>query len=107
MSCTSNWADDYLTTDEKYDINLSKSEVEAIIALKSRLQDINVNNSSQLAQDIQNAIYQSARANAIEPIRFFKLLYKMLINNTSGPRLGNYILNLGIIRTISILNSYL
>ena len=58
-------------------------------------------------QDIQNAIYQSARANAIEPIRFFELLYKMLINNTSGPRLGNYILDLGIIRTISILKSYL
>lgn len=107
LSCASNWADDYLTTDEKYDINLSESEVEAIIALKSRLQDINDNNSSQSAQDIQNAIYQSARANAIEPIRFFELLYKMLINNTSGPRLGNYILDLGIIRTISILKSYL
>jgi lysyl-tRNA synthetase class 1 len=107
IECACNWADDYLGSDEKFDIALSVSEVRAINELKSRLQDINDRNASELAQDIQNAIYQSARANTIEPKKFFELLYKILINNTNGPKLGSYILDLGIKRTIEILDSYI
>lgn len=107
IECACNWADDYLKLDEKFDLTLSVSEIRAINELKSKLQEINDKNASESAQDIQNAVYQSARANAIEPRKFFELLYKILINNTNGPKLGSYILDLGIKRTLGILDSHI
>jgi lysyl-tRNA synthetase, class I len=51
-------------------------------------------------------IYETSNQNEEEPRKIFKLMYKMLINANSGPRLGGYITDLGLHRTRSILDSY-
>nr|MBA3750577.1 lysine--tRNA ligase [Nitrosopumilus sp.] len=49
-----------------------------------------------LNQKIQTIIYTKSKENNILPKDFFKLFYKILINAERGPRLGNYIVDLGI-----------
>jgi lysyl-tRNA synthetase class 1 len=49
-----------------------------------------------LNQKIQTIIYTKSKENNIQPKDFFKLFYKILINAERGPRLGNYIVDLGI-----------
>jgi lysyl-tRNA synthetase, class I len=49
-----------------------------------------------LSQKIQTVIFTNAKENNIEPKDFFRLFYKILINAERGPRLGNYIVDLGI-----------
>jgi lysyl-tRNA synthetase class 1 len=49
-----------------------------------------------LSQNIQTIIFTNAKENNIEPKDFFRLFYKILINADRGPRLGNYIVDLGI-----------
>ena len=56
---------------------------------------------------LQSKVYDIARNNGMEPKELFTLLYKMLINSDRGPRIGNYILDLGIERTNNILQRYL
>jgi lysyl-tRNA synthetase, class I len=58
------------------------------------------------AEKIQQLIYETSNQNEEEPRKIFKLMYKMLINADSGPRLGGYITDLGLHRTRSILDSY-
>jgi lysyl-tRNA synthetase class 1 len=43
----------------------------------------------------------------MEPKELFTLLYKILINSDRGPRIGNYVLDLGVERTNNILQKYL
>ena len=49
-----------------------------------------------LAQEVQTIIFNNAKGNNLQPKEIFKLLYKILINTEKGPRLGNYIVDLGI-----------
>ena len=56
---------------------------------------------------LQSKVYDIARNNGMEPKELFTLLYKMLINSDRGPRIGNYILDLGIERTNNTLQRYL
>jgi lysyl-tRNA synthetase, class I len=54
-----------------------------------------------LSQKIQTVIFTNAKENNIEPKDFFRLFYKILINAERGPRLGNYIVDLGIRNVIN------
>lgn len=56
-----------------------------------------------LAEKIQTIIYNNAKIYNIQPRDLFKLLYKLLINAERGPKLGNYIIELGINNVTSIL----
>ena len=47
------------------------------------------------------------KKNETEPKNFFKLLYQILINSDRGPKLGNYLVDLGIARTCEIIEKYL
>ncbi|MCJ7637728.1 MAG: hypothetical protein MUO21_09595 [Nitrososphaeraceae archaeon] len=60
-----------------------------------------------MANDIQTLIYETSKKNEIEPKNFFKLLYQILINSDRGPKLGNYLVDLGIARTCEIIEKYL
>ena len=44
---------------------------------------------------IQNAIFNAAKNNGIQPSGFFKTLYKILMGAPQGPRLGPYVLAMG------------
>ncbi|MDQ4074051.1 MAG: lysine--tRNA ligase [Thermoproteota archaeon] len=54
------------------------------------------NQSPDLSQEVQNMIFNKAKGNGLEPRELFKSFYKVLINSDRGPRLGNYIVDLGI-----------
>ena len=56
------------------------------------------------ADEIQNAIFESAKIHNIKPRDFFKILYQILLNTDQGPKLGPYIHTIGvdhIIKTLS------
>ncbi|MGI0043974.1 MAG: hypothetical protein ACRD47_09705, partial [Nitrososphaeraceae archaeon] len=45
---------------------------------------------------IQTEIFSIAQRRGLQPKGYFKMLYKILINAEKGPRLGNYIVDMGI-----------
>ena len=47
------------------------------------------------ADKIQNAIFNTAKTNGIQPGTFFRTLYKVLMGAPQGPRLGPYVLTMG------------
>ena len=63
----------------------------------------NNNNDDELAQQIQSIIFHNAKSNNLQPKEVFRLFYQILINSERGPRLGNYIADLGISNVIPIL----
>ena len=46
-------------------------------------------------EDLQNAIYQIAKGDDIEPKEFFKVLYQIILSTTRGPKIGPFILDIG------------
>jgi lysyl-tRNA synthetase class 1 len=52
--------------------------------------------TDKLYQQVQTIIFQKSKENGIQPKDFFRLFYSILINAEKGPRLGNYIVDLGI-----------
>jgi lysyl-tRNA synthetase class 1 len=52
--------------------------------------------TEELYQQVQTIIFQKSKENGIQPKDFFRLFYRILINAEKGPRLGNYIVDLGI-----------
>ncbi len=59
--------------------------------------------SNDLSQEVQNMIFNKAKGNGLEPRELFKSFYKVLINSERGPRLGSYIVDLGIDNVIRII----
>jgi len=45
--------------------------------------------------DLQNEIYQIAKANNIQPKDFFKALYKIILGTDKGPKIGPFIIDIG------------
>lgn len=102
-----NWADDYLVSDEIFEIPLAKDEKIAIMDLVKEFESYSGRDPSpELQTDLQNMIYVTARRNKLDPRKFFKLMYRLLINSESGPKLGNYIVDLGVERVRGILIKY-
>jgi lysyl-tRNA synthetase class 1 len=66
-----------------------------IIAKNQENSTIHINPEEQ-SQQIQTLIFLKSKENNIEPKEFFKLFYKILINTERGPKLGNYIVDLGM-----------
>jgi lysyl-tRNA synthetase class 1 len=62
---------------------------------------------SDSPKNLQSKVFDIARDNGMEPKEFFTLLYKIMINSDRGPRIGNYVLDLGVERTNNILQKYL
>jgi lysyl-tRNA synthetase, class I len=105
----SNWGDDNTTTnDEKFEIRLSNVQRKAVQELIESIRPFaGLPDSSDNAKNLQSNIFSIARANGIEPKEFFALLYRMFLNTDRGPRIGNYLLDLGINRATSQLKRYL
>jgi lysyl-tRNA synthetase class 1 len=83
-----NWAKD-LTEIKETTIKLSIREVSAIQKL------IRVLQTKADENQIQSAIFSTAREHNIQPSQFFKTLYTILLGAPEGPRLGPYIIAMG------------
>ena len=109
------WAQDFEDDDNlEYDEDSMKIEIESkhkkaicdvLLQLNKISNDIEKSTTNQdtdaLNQKIQTIIFTNAKENKIEPKDFFRLFYKILINAERGPRLGNYIVDLGIKNVIN------
>ena len=102
----SNWADDILIDEEKYDLTLEDNKKEAIHELVSYLEDYKEKNHDNSSNDIQTIIYEISKKYSIRPKDFFRLLYKILIHTDRGPKLGNYIVDIGISKACEIIKKY-
>jgi lysyl-tRNA synthetase class 1 len=105
----SNWADDNIAREEKFDVKLSDAQRKTIADLIEAIRPFaKVQSSSpDNAKDLQSKVFDVARNNGMEPKEFFTLLYRMFLNAERGPRIGNYFLDLGIERAASVLQRYL
>ncbi|MDW0152404.1 MAG: lysine--tRNA ligase [Nitrososphaeraceae archaeon] len=99
-----NWSDDHIST-EKFDVVLTEKEKMIIRKILESLEIAN-SESNLDPEKIQQMIYETSKENEEQPRKIFKLMYKMLINADSGPRLGGYISDLGLNRIHSLLDSY-
>jgi len=99
-----NWSDDHTST-EKFDVVLTEKEK---LIIRKILKDLDSEDtrSNLDAEKIQQLIYETSKVYDEQPRKIFKLMYKMLINADSGPRLGGYIIDLGMQRIRSILEPY-
>jgi lysyl-tRNA synthetase, class I len=84
----SNWTRDFEEIKET-DVTLTNEEKKAVTELITKLEAEND------PDQIQNAIFNSAKDNGIQPSSFFKLLYRILMGAPQGPRLGPYVLTMG------------
>lgn len=88
-----NWAEDFKTI-EQAKPTLTPNEEKAIRELITFIK------TSRSPEEIQSEIFQAARRNGIKPPEFFKTLYKILIGSDRGPRLGPYIVDIGIEKAV-------
>jgi lysyl-tRNA synthetase class 1 len=104
----SNWADDNMAKDEKFEVRLSDSHIKAVQELIEAIRQFGpLRDTADNAKNLQSKVFDIARANDIEPKEFFTLLYRMFLNADRGPRIGNYLLDLGIDRATSMLERYI
>jgi lysyl-tRNA synthetase class 1 len=83
-----NWIRDFEEIKET-DVTLTGEEKKAITELIAQLE------IEEEPDKIQNAIFNAAKNNGIQPSGFFKMLYKILMGAPQGPRLGPYVLAMG------------
>jgi len=105
----SNWADENnAKSDEKFEVQLSDLHIKAVQELIEAMRPFaGTPDSPENAKILQSTVFSIARANGIEPKEFFTLLYRMFLNSDKGPRMGNYILDLGIDKATSMLKKYI
>jgi len=83
-----NWIRDFEEIKET-EVTLTIEEKRAVIELIAKLE------TEDEPDKIQNAIFNAAKNNSLQPSSFFKTLYRTLIGATQGPRLGPYMLAMG------------
>jgi len=104
----SNWGDDNDAKAEQVEIQLSDLHVKAVRELIEAIRPFtDLPDSPDNSKNLQSTVFSIARANNIEPKEFFALLYRMFLNSEKGPRIGNYILDLGAGRAADMLTKYL
>jgi lysyl-tRNA synthetase class 1 len=91
-----NWSKDFNEIKETK-VTLRPNEKKAILDLINNLK--NKDNSDE----IQNIIFSVAKANNLKPRIFFGILYSILMGAKHGPRLGPYILAMGMQNVIDSL----
>ena len=94
-----NWLNKYAHEEAKIKINeavplnlaaeLTEEEKSSMHELDEKIGKLNTES------ELQSEIYEIARRNNIEPKRFFRILYNLLLNRDSGPKLGPFILATG------------
>jgi len=82
------WAEDFVEIQETA-VKLSEQERKAVARL------VEVLRIERDEKAIQNAIFNSAKSVELEPRDFFKLLYRILLGTSEGPKLGSYVAAMG------------
>ena len=100
ITLAGNFADEF-DISEKIEIEIDSTTKKALSELTSLLSD------DKEIEDIQNAIYQIAKGNGIEPRDFFKVLYQIILSTTRGPKIGPFIMDIGRKNVAEKLNSYI
>ena len=100
ITLAGNFADEF-DISEKIEIEIDSTTKKALSELTSLLSD------DKEIEDIQNAIYQIAKGNDIEPRDFFKVLYQIILSTTRGPKIGPFIMDIGRKNVAEKLNSYI
>jgi len=83
-----NWVRDFEEIKET-PISLSNEERRALLVLMKALQ------TETSPDKIQNAIFNAAKENGLQPRAFFKTIYMILLGVPQGPKLGPYLLTMG------------
>jgi lysyl-tRNA synthetase class 1 len=104
-----NWADDHgLRNDSKSGLELTIRDRTALMELIRGLEDFKGKEGfDESPRNLQSMIFDISRRNGIGIKEFFTLLYRILVGADKGPRIGNYVLDLGIERTCNLVQSYL
>lgn len=103
-----NWADDFTTTEERFEVQLSENQKKAVLDLIEVLKTYeNIPENPENAKNLQSRVFDTARNNGMDPKELFTLLYRMFLNSDRGPRIGNYFLDLGVQRVTETLRRYL
>ena len=95
-----NWTRDFEEIKETI-VTLSNEAKQAITELLQNLQ------TADDPDKIQNAIFNAAKNNGMQPGAFFKTLYAILMGAPQGPRLGPYVLAMGKQNVIAALQRVL
>jgi lysyl-tRNA synthetase, class I len=95
-----NWIRDFEEIKETA-IKLNDTEKKAITELIEKLK------IEDEPEKIQNAIFNAAKSNGLQPSGFFKTLYNILMGAPQGPRLGPYVLAMGKQNVIAALQRVL
>ncbi len=83
-----NYSDDF-EEQEKIEIQLDETIKKAL----KELSELLISDSEP--EDLQNAIYQIAKSNDVQPKEFFRILYHIILNTNRGPKIGPFILDIG------------
>jgi lysyl-tRNA synthetase, class I len=105
----SNWIEDKIIDGHQVlDISLSTNEKKALTELVETLRSyVGAEDKQNTPLEVQTKIFEIARNNEVQPKDFFRLLYNLILHSDRGPRLGNYVIDLGIQRTCEILTASL
>ncbi|MCM8785605.1 MAG: lysine--tRNA ligase [Candidatus Omnitrophica bacterium] len=88
LNYVKNWYEKFREK-EKEKIEISDMQKNAI---KQLIETIKIETDGE---KLQVKIFEIARSNNVKPVEFFKLIYQILLNSESGPRLGPYIIEVG------------
>lgn len=100
ITMAGNYSDDF-DEQEKIEVQIDEVTKKALKELADLL------GGEEEPEDLQNAIYQIAKNNNIQPRDFFKVLYKIILSTTRGPKIGPFILDIGRKNVSQTLSSYL
>jgi len=105
----SNWADDQgLQNDRRSELDLTQKDKDALRELIQALREFKgKENNNDSPKILQSRIFDISRRNEVEIKEFFTILYRILVGADRGPRIGNYVLDLGIDRTCDLVHAYL
>lgn len=95
-----NYSDEF-DQQEKTEIELDEITRKALQELTSAL------DSEEEIEDIQNAIYQIAKSNDVQPRDFFKTLYQIILGTSRGPKIGPFISDIGRRKVAKTISEYL
>ncbi len=109
IELASRWADDQQTlAKEMTSIELDESHREAIrLILKSIKQLIGTEEDLETPIKLQSQVFEIARGLHLDPRDLFKLLYRILIGADRGPKIGNYLVDLGLERASQIISKHI
>jgi lysyl-tRNA synthetase, class I len=105
----SNWIEDKIIDGHQVlEISLGTNEKKALTELVETLRSyVGAEDKQNTPLEVQTKIFEIARNNEVQPKDFFRLLYNLILHSDRGPRLGNYVIDLGIQRTCEILTARL